>query len=58
MFDSSAKKPAVGAHGKGFYWQPLGPYTCSLGEAGVCVCMWRVRVHGHSLSGTHSSCLQ
>jgi hypothetical protein len=38
MFNSSAKKPAVGPHGKGFYWQPLGPYTCSLGEAGACVC--------------------
>jgi hypothetical protein len=68
MFDSSAKKPAVGAHGKGFYWQPLGPYTCSLGEAGTCVgeacmhaCVVRAGVRASSqrkAADPHRSCLQ
>lgn len=34
MFSSSAKRPAYPARGKGFHWQQLGPYTCSMGEAG------------------------
>jgi hypothetical protein len=36
MFSSSAKRPAYHSKGKGLYWQTLGPYTCSMGEAGGC----------------------
>jgi len=34
MFSKDACKPALPAQGHGFYWQAMGPYTCSMGEAG------------------------
>jgi hypothetical protein len=36
MFSSTAAKPAIYNHGRGSYGQPLGPYTCAMGEAGEC----------------------
>jgi hypothetical protein len=35
MFSQSASQPAAYPGGRGFYWQSMGPYTCSMGEAGV-----------------------
>lgn len=34
MWSASASKTAVYHVGRGFWWQPMGPYTCTMAEAG------------------------
>lgn len=59
MFSSSAKRAAYPARGKGFHWQPLGPYTCSMGKAGGCAASSSCAVSwGHPTGTTYRLLLE